>query len=100
MPTLVGFDMAYVDASVGLQLCLPVVSLGEQKDTYVARRIEWDTNGHDPEDGLTAVDDDELEEFGTVLPDVGRCVIEPGYAVVIVGDNFAKDVKDAGDSFS
>ena len=94
--TLVGIDLALGDGSAGLQLCLPVVSLEGDGGFYVARRIEWAANGFDTASGLTAVDDDELEEFATMLPSDQRRVIEPERGVLVVGDDFANDLKAAG----
>ena len=93
--TAVGIGMGYGDISSGLWLCLPLVALEGEDRLYLARRIDWQANAHNPESGLTSVDDDELEEVGIMLPIGERRAIEPGWALAVMGDDFAQAMKDA-----
>lgn len=94
--TLIGFDDALVDRSAGLQLCLPVLSFGSDREFYVAKKIDWNVNFADLGSGLTAVDEDELEGYTTMLPVHRWRAIEPGQGVLVVGGDFTRDVKDMG----
>ena len=93
--TAVGFEMGYGDIRSGLWLCLPLVELEGEDRLFLARRIDWQVDAHDRESGLTPIDDDELEQVGIVLPKGERRAIEPGWALAVVGEDFAQCIKDA-----
>ena len=94
--TAVGFVVGYGDISSGLWLCLPLVVLKGEDPLYLAGRVDWQGNPHDLESGLTSVDEDEIEGIGVFLPIGERRAIEPGWALAVMGEEFAQTMKEAG----
>ena len=93
--TAVGFEMGYGEISSGLWLCLPIIRLEGDSRHFVARRIDWTSDTSEPNIGLTSIDDDELDALGATLPVGERRTIESGWALVVMGDEFAKDLEDS-----
>lgn len=93
--TAVGFEMGHGEIRSGLWLCLPIVKLKGDDRRFLARRIDWTSDAGEPNSGLTSIDDDELDALGVALPVGRRRTIESGWALAVMGDEFAKDLADA-----
>ena len=89
----VGFELAYEDIDSGLWLCFPIIKFEGDDRHFIARRIDWKADMFEPNSGLTLIDDDELEMFGVALPIEPRIMIESGWSLVVIGQQFAQDMK-------
>lgn len=93
--TVVGFEAGYGNISSGLRRCLPIIILEEEKRHFLARSVDWNGESREPDSQLTLIDDDEVWAFGVALPIEERRNIRPGQALLVMGQEFEQDMKDA-----
>lgn len=92
-----GFDFSVRDAGDQLRFCNPMLSFeeGAAAPIHFARDLEWRYGDDDQSRGLTPVDVDEVESFGTLVS-AATLDISPGEGVVLMGERFVEAARNAG----
>lgn len=92
-----GFDFPARDVSDQLRFCNPLLAFeeGTTAPMYFARDLDWQHGDEDRTHGLTRVDTDEVESFGTHVS-VDTLHVSQGKGVVLMGDRFFAATRMAG----
>ena len=88
--SLIGFGAKLPDIKERLRFCTPLLMFEDDENSliYYAQSLSWSAT----EDGfhrLSRVAEDEVEEFGTLLPEAVEG-ISPGTGVVVMGPGFSE----------
>ena len=94
---LTGFDFPAREAGDQLRFCNPLLSFeeGAAAQIYFARDLDWEHEGDDQPSGLTPVDFDEVESFGTLVSGA-TLHVRQGQGVALMGERFVAAARMAG----
>ena len=92
-----GIDFPVTETDDQLRFCNPLLSFeqSESASIHLARDLNWNREGNEGDRGLTPVDVDEAQSFGTLFPNP-TLHVSRGEGVVLMGERFVVAARVAG----